>query len=473
MLLPDKNKGITSITYNFLNLPERINFNSAGTNYIIYTYDATGQKLRKRVYQNNTLSAYVDYAGNFNYQNGVLQFFNHAEGYVQPLATYLGTDTDAMVVDLLENQLGQVVEGLNNDLLEEQLNNLTPALKQYARETGQEYYSYYNYVFQYKDHLGNVRLSYADSDGDGTINPSTEIIEESNYYPFGLKQKGYNGAVSSNGNSLAQNYKYNGKELNEELGLDWYDYGKRNYDLAIGRFFNEDRFAEKYFSKSPYQYAANNPIRYVDVKGDSIRVSGSRRAQRKFKRIIKKGLGSNYRVNINKQGSVTVSAKNSKSNSKLTKGQKAFLGTLNEAINNNKDTSFDLVDHGDALSKSIPVADNGLLSISATPGKHTLDVDDISKFGTKGKLTSSGTLGHEIKEGFEVQVKDNKTTHHDNGVRTESRINRTLIDGDPTMNPTRTEIKVNVTVPGGGTGSTVIIKLKDQNVTKLDNNKRN
>ncbi|MCI5051042.1 MAG: DUF6443 domain-containing protein [Candidatus Pacebacteria bacterium] len=286
-LISDKNKGITSITYNFLNLPERINFNSSGTNYIIYTYDATGQKLRKREYQNNTLSAYVDYAGNFNYQNGVLQFFNHAEGYVQPLATYLGTDTDAMVVDLLENQLGQVVEGLNNDLLEEQLNNLTPALKQYARETGQEYYSYYNYVFQYKDHLGNVRLSYADSDGDGTINPSTEIIEESNYYPFGLKQKGYNHSVSSNGNSLAQKFKYQGQELEEELGKNTYAFQWRDYDPAIGRFGKSDRFAEKYYPVSNYAFTANNPILFREIKGDTIRrVSGSEEFKEQFKKDL-------------------------------------------------------------------------------------------------------------------------------------------------------------------------------------------
>ena len=41
----------------------------------------------------------------------------------------------------------------------------------------------------------------------------TVIVEESNYYPFGLKHKGYNNVVSSNGNSVAQKFGYNGKEL--------------------------------------------------------------------------------------------------------------------------------------------------------------------------------------------------------------------------------------------------------------------
>ena len=42
------------------------------------------------------------------------------------------------------------------------------------------------------------------------------------------------------------------------------------YDAAIGRFMVTDRFSEKYFDFTPYQYGANNPLRYVDVNGDSI-----------------------------------------------------------------------------------------------------------------------------------------------------------------------------------------------------------
>ena len=93
--------------------------------------------------------------------------------------------------------------------------------------------SSFDYVYQYKDHLGNVRLSYADSDGNGTIDSATEIIEENAYYPFGLLHKGYNNVVSSNGNAVAQKFKFGGKELSEELGLDTYDFEARNYNPAI------------------------------------------------------------------------------------------------------------------------------------------------------------------------------------------------------------------------------------------------
>ena len=67
---------------------------------------------------------------------------------------------------------------------------------------------------------------------------------------------------------------YNGTELqDDELGgvrLDWYDYGARFYDPQIGRWNSVDRFVEKYSSLTPYHYAANNPIYYIDINGDSL-----------------------------------------------------------------------------------------------------------------------------------------------------------------------------------------------------------
>ncbi|WP_366933523.1 RHS repeat-associated core domain-containing protein [Chryseobacterium sp.] len=79
------------------------------------------------------------------------------------------------------------------------------------------------YMYNYTDHLGNTRLNYANS-GAGT-----EIIEESNYYPFGLKDEGYN-VLAGN---PAYKYKYNGKEL-QEKGM--HDYRARFYMPDLGRW---------------------------------------------------------------------------------------------------------------------------------------------------------------------------------------------------------------------------------------------
>lgn len=54
------------------------------------------------------------------------------------------------------------------------------------------------------------------------------------------------------------------------MGLNTYAYGWRDYDPAIGRFNKMDRFSEKYFDMTPYQYGANNPVVFNDIRGDSI-----------------------------------------------------------------------------------------------------------------------------------------------------------------------------------------------------------
>lgn len=79
--------------------------------------------------------------------------------------------------------------------------------------------------------------------------------------------------MSSNGNSTAQNFKDNGKEHNQELGLVWYDYGARNYDPALGRWMNIDPMAKKYFNQSPYIYALNSPVYFVDPDGREVDVT--------------------------------------------------------------------------------------------------------------------------------------------------------------------------------------------------------
>jgi len=65
-------------------------------------------------------------------------------------------------------------------------------------------------------------------------------------------------------------YQYNGKELNDEFGLNWNDYGFRFYDAAIGRWSHIDPMLEKYHFASPYSYALDNPIRFIDVLGMDI-----------------------------------------------------------------------------------------------------------------------------------------------------------------------------------------------------------
>ncbi|MDM1139758.1 MULTISPECIES: DUF6443 domain-containing protein [unclassified Empedobacter] len=202
-LTVDKNKGITKISYNYLNLPTEVLWNASKK--INYTYDASGVKLRKVVTDGATVTT-TDYLGGFQYVNNSLQFFPTAEGYV----------------------------------------NVTGGTT-------------FNYVYNYTDHLGNVRLSYQ-KEANGTL----KVLEENNYYPFGLKHKGYNNTNLANTN---YKYKYNGKELQEELGLNWTAMDFRNYDASIGRFMSQDGLAEVMPDWTPYRFSFNNPIYFSDPTG--------------------------------------------------------------------------------------------------------------------------------------------------------------------------------------------------------------
>jgi RHS repeat-associated protein len=135
--------------------------------------------------------------------------------------------------------------------------------------------NHFNYVFNYTDHLGNIRLSYGLDE-----NNVLKILEENNYYPFGLKHNNYNVdrrryEETILGVEIRQcdvcprgyQYKYNGKELQDELGLNLYDYGARNYDPALGRWMNIDPLAETSRRFSPYVYALNNPVYFIDPDG--------------------------------------------------------------------------------------------------------------------------------------------------------------------------------------------------------------
>ena len=115
----------------------------------------------------------------------------------------------------------------------------------------------------YKDHLGNVRLSYKNTSTTGV---NLAIVEENNYYPFGLKHKGYNNVITGRDHK----YGYGGKEEQDELGLEWHDFHARNYDASLGRWMNIDPHAESYFSLSPYTSFANNPISFMDPDGKDI-----------------------------------------------------------------------------------------------------------------------------------------------------------------------------------------------------------
>uniref|UniRef100_A0A0N4ZZS6 RHS repeat-associated core domain-containing protein n=1 Tax=Parastrongyloides trichosuri TaxID=131310 RepID=A0A0N4ZZS6_PARTI len=137
------------------------------------------------------------------------------------------------------------------------LNNKTPELQFFP--TGEGFYDYVKdqYIYQYKDHLGNVRVSF----GRNSVG-ALEIVDANDYYPFGMNHLKTGGAYFGAG--AYQNYKYQGQEL-QETGF--YSFKWRNYMPDVGRFFNIDPLSEKFPHNSTYAFSENRVIDAVELEG--------------------------------------------------------------------------------------------------------------------------------------------------------------------------------------------------------------
>jgi RHS repeat-associated protein len=204
----DPTKIALDAPHNHLNLPAKWDF--GGNNSIEFWYDGLGTKLRKIVKANNVVTLTQDYLGRIEIKNNAI------------VAVY--------------NEEGRAFMNAGA----------------------------FRYEYVLRDHLGNTRLSFTDKNGNGVINSEAEILQENHYYPFGKSMEGswYKDAAASK-----YRYLYNGKELNEEFGLNFYDYGARWLDPGVGSWWQVDPATAGNYSQSPYQYVLNNPVKYIDPFG--------------------------------------------------------------------------------------------------------------------------------------------------------------------------------------------------------------
>jgi len=240
--MPDK--GIGTIRYNYLNLPNYLNLSKFGNENVTITtkYRADGTRLRK---ENTTTVA------GFNGDTTNIKVTDYLDGF-----EYLSSTFTPVLIEMFSRRAMQP-QTFSIDERKVPSPAKTPDLQYFPTAEGFYDYTKDQYIYQHKDHLGNVRVSFA-RNSTGAL----EITDNNDYYPFGMNHLKTGTAYFGQGSY--KNEKYNGKEL-QETGM--YSYGWRDYMPDIGRWNGIDQLAEAYLSTSTYAYVANNPILRFDVDG--------------------------------------------------------------------------------------------------------------------------------------------------------------------------------------------------------------
>ncbi len=271
---PSKN---VNILYNHLNHPNSI-FRPDSSSGISFKYDAFGRLHQRIVTQTDSLTRLRSYFDEVELINGYVDIVHHANGYINllysvPEELFLsGVESGGTATyEALSILYSRTISGSQDITL--RAGGCIQLIHPYDLGTGNastlEIQNFVpndvEYVWVLRDHLNNNRLFFADKNGNGQ--PSIdEILSVHSYYPGGLPLR------QANEENKDFRYRFGDKEELEFTG--YLNFGARCLDASTCRFLGTDRFSEKYPWQSPFNYAASNPIKYIDVNGDSIRING-------------------------------------------------------------------------------------------------------------------------------------------------------------------------------------------------------
>ena len=167
----------------------------------------------------------------------------------QAYLNYLLYDENYQLVDQGFQQVSEAaaVGKSNPDATPEEL-----ALKVPIEEEG------YLYTYLSNEPSASSNLVYFD---DFTVEQQSYIVQVDDFYPFGASFD------QSAGRVLENKYLFQKQELQNDLGLNWYQFKWRMHDPLLGRFISVDPLAEKYVYNSPYAFSENHVTSHIELEG--------------------------------------------------------------------------------------------------------------------------------------------------------------------------------------------------------------
>ncbi|WP_185154529.1 RHS repeat domain-containing protein [Fulvivirga sp. M361] len=231
---------LNSLNWDFADRLQTADLGGGGMAY--YVYDAGGKRIRKVIERNGGIKEERFYFGGW-------------EVFRKSINNVLDTERESLHI-LDDQKRIAIIDTLTIDA-----QNSVPAPQNQIR-------------YQLENHLGSASLE---------LDDLASIISYEEYHPFGTSS--YRSGRNSAETSLKQ-YRYVGKEHDEESGL--YYYGARYYASWLIRFVSVDPLKDEYPYYTPYQYAGNKPITFIDLDGlQEIKPEDAARMKRNFDKLSK------------------------------------------------------------------------------------------------------------------------------------------------------------------------------------------
>ncbi len=408
-LVSDAAEGIDDIQWTVYGKIASIHKNDGTT--ISYTYDASGNRISKRVSSGGNVTTW---------------YVRDASGNV--MSVYTASETEGSLVQGEVHMYGSSRLGMTKPVIDvtgTDAADVNPEAMDGNIEGNYATFERGRKFFELSNHLGNVLATVSDKrfglDDDGNTFVDiyeADVVSVQDYYPFGMQMPGRS---YSNGQDVYR-YGFNGKERNNEINESDYDLGERMYDARIGRMKSIDRFFKKYPYFSPYQYAGNSPIKIMDNNGDSLRVAGGVDEIKKFTTMLNTVFSGKIKVSVDANGFVSLAG----NPAKLSATSKALYNALNTVIADKNGTA-DVVLLGKTQGG---YAIGGAWQGATVHGKrvNTLDLYDMEKF-TAGGVSAQGMMIHEIWETYQDQLKGNHKYEdaHNAATKTQGKVDGTTV----------------------------------------------
>ena len=401
---------------------------SSSKDNLRFDYDASGNRIAKHVYDATNNWKYTTY------------YVRDAQGNV--MSVYDQRLPGTMSFKLIEQDIyGSSRIGLNL-LNKEMISPLTESIITHVLGKKQ---------YELSNHLGNVltvvsdRRIPVDVDSNGVIDfYVADIQSATDYYPFGVVMSGRN-FTSANG----YRYGFNGKENDNEVkgNGNSLDFGARIYDPRIGRLLSIDPLFGAFPSLSPYSFANNNPLFFLDISGKVLTPHGTEVAKALFVAQLEKGFSDKICVSINngvvelhRPGNKRPLNLNNKRDANyvrrnLDRGQQVFVKELNGVISDEFNTHIHVVENSDK------VKGGNYQKYDPTNEKYgnIIDLTDASKLDlntspNKG-ISANSLIAREVTEAFDAQKNHNSpnklpSESHAVGVKAQENIEGvTLLKG--------------------------------------------